>query len=254
MGYTAEHIAPDPMPSSYPAKNIVRVVCLPHALLEKEREMCNVEIRRLLNENKRLVEELIISQYELGVAREELHHMNFLIVDIGAQLETSLYKTYGYKFEANREFSAIKPLKNENSFNKPTGYTAEHIAPGPMPSSYPAKNIVRVVCLPHALLEKEREMCNVEIHRLLNENKRLVEERIISQYELGATRDELHRMNFLIADIEAQLETSLYKTYGNGLEANREFSVIKPLKNEVKHLLIEVMSFCTFKHNLLATS
>lgn len=87
-----------------------------------------------------------------------------------------------------------------------------------------------------ALSEKEREMHNILIRRLLNENKKLVEERIISQHELGVVREELNRMNLMIADIQTQYEIHSTKLMERGLKLIEEIPAIEPLKNEVKHL------------------
>ncbi|KAI4324778.1 hypothetical protein MLD38_030234 [Melastoma candidum] len=59
----------------------------PPALLEEEIEIQRAEMRRLLADNQRLVEDRIALQRELGVAKEEIHRMNLTIGDIRAEQE-----------------------------------------------------------------------------------------------------------------------------------------------------------------------
>ncbi|MCD7460640.1 hypothetical protein HAX54_044006 [Datura stramonium] len=127
----------------------------------------------------------------------------------------------------------------------PPGYpTAKHISPGPMPPPMPHPP------MPHPILEKEREMYNAEMHRLLDENKRLVEERIISQHELGVAREEIHRLNLIVADIQVQHEIHSSKLMERGLKLIEEIPAIEPLKNEIKHLHSEVIRLSAIKHDL----
>ncbi|KAF2301047.1 hypothetical protein GH714_019591 [Hevea brasiliensis] len=52
---------------------------------------------------------------------------------------------------------------------------------------------------PHpALLEDELEIQHAEIRGLLGDNRRLIEDRMAMQQELGAAKEELHRMNLVI--------------------------------------------------------
>ncbi|XP_022889582.1 protein FLX-like 3 [Olea europaea var. sylvestris] len=87
---------------------------MPHpALLEEELEMRHVEIRRLLGENRRLIEDRVSLEQELNAAKEELRHMNLAISDIRAEQDVhsrELIKR-GLKMEA--DLRATEPLKNE---------------------------------------------------------------------------------------------------------------------------------------------
>ncbi|MCE5166475.1 hypothetical protein HAX54_020161 [Datura stramonium] len=93
-------------------------------------------------------------------------------------------------------------------------------------------------------------MHNIKIRRLLNENKRPVEERIILQHELGVLREEIYRVNVMVADIQARHEIHSSKLMKRGLKMIEEISAIELLQNDVKHLYTKVMRLCTIKHDL----
>ncbi|MCD7460512.1 hypothetical protein HAX54_043678 [Datura stramonium] len=151
-----------------------------------------------------------------------------------------------------------------NAFNNPPGYLSEHIAPCPvpplMPPGYPTAEYITPSPMPPpmphppmfhpVLLEKEREMYNAEMHRILDENKRLVEERIISQHELGVAGEKIQRLNLIIADIHVQHEIHTHKLMERGLKLIEEIPAIEPLKNEIKHLHSEVIRLSTIKDDL----
>ncbi|MCD7453825.1 hypothetical protein HAX54_022285 [Datura stramonium] len=177
-----------------------------------------------------------------------------------------------------------------NAYNNPPGYPAGHIASGPMPPPMPHPSMPHPSMLhlpmphppmlhpsmphppmphpsmlhpsmphphmPHplmshpALLEKEQEMHNAEMQRVLNENKKLIEEKMVSQYELAATREELCRLNLMIDDIQVQHEIHSIKLMERGLKLIEEIPSVEPLKNEVKHLRSEVMRLSIIKQNL----
>ncbi|KAL6559960.1 hypothetical protein OROGR_005077 [Orobanche gracilis] len=86
----------------------------PHpALLEEELELRHVELRRLLGENRRLVEDRISLERELTAAKGELHRMNNDIADIRAEQEIQSRELIerGRKLEA--DLRATEPLEKE---------------------------------------------------------------------------------------------------------------------------------------------
>ncbi|KAL6496964.1 hypothetical protein OROGR_028893 [Orobanche gracilis] len=86
----------------------------PHpALLEEELELRHVELRRLLGENRRLVEDRISLERELTAAKDELRRMNNAITDIRAEQEIQSRELIerGRKLEA--DLRATEPLKKE---------------------------------------------------------------------------------------------------------------------------------------------
>lgn len=94
---------------------------------------------------------------------------------------------------------------------------------------------------PHpAILEEELEIQHHEIRRLLGENRRLVEDRVALQRELGAAREELRRMNIAISDIQAENEMHSRQLIENGLKLEADLRATEPLKNEAAQLHAEV--------------
>lgn len=86
----------------------------PHpAMLEEEIEIQHHEIRRLLGENQRLVEDRIALQRELGAAKEELRRMNIAIADIQEQNEMHSRNLIENARKLEADLRATEPLKNE---------------------------------------------------------------------------------------------------------------------------------------------
>ncbi|KAJ9537468.1 hypothetical protein OSB04_030201 [Centaurea solstitialis] len=113
---------------------------------------------------------------------------------------------------------------------------------GPMPRPMPP---------PHpAILEEELEMQHHEIRRLLGENRRLVEDRIALQQELGAAKEELRRINIAIADIQAENEIHSRQLIENGLKLEADLRATEPLKNEAAQLHAEVERLNSLRHDL----
>ncbi|KAI9160910.1 hypothetical protein LWI28_012707 [Acer negundo] len=86
----------------------------PHpALMEEELEMQHADIRRLLGDNRRLVEDRMAMQRELSAAKEEIHRMNIAIADIRTEQELHVrgFVEKGLKLEA--DLRATEPLKKE---------------------------------------------------------------------------------------------------------------------------------------------
>lgn len=107
--------------------------------------------------------------------------------------------------------------------------------------------------LPHpALLEEELEMQHAEIQRLLSDNRRLVEDRIALQRELGAAKEELHRMNIVIADIRAEEELRSRELFEKGRKLEADLRATEPLKNEAIQLRGEVKKLNNLRQELSA--
>ncbi|KAL3528633.1 hypothetical protein ACH5RR_007955 [Cinchona calisaya] len=130
------------------------------------------------------------------------------------------------------------------AFDNRRGYPPEGpVLRGPMPRP-----------MPHpahpALLEEELEMQHVEIRRLLGENRRLVEDRVALQHDLGAAKEELRRMNLILADIRAEQEVQLRELIERGLKMEADLSATEPLKNEVAQLRAEVQRLNTIRQDM----
>ncbi|KAK7335883.1 hypothetical protein VNO80_27994 [Phaseolus coccineus] len=86
----------------------------PHpAVLEEELEFQHVEMRRLVADNRRLIDDRMALQRDLAAAKEELHRMNLAIGDIRAEHEAHSRELVekGMKMEA--DLRANEPLKND---------------------------------------------------------------------------------------------------------------------------------------------
>ncbi|KAI3789782.1 hypothetical protein L2E82_02586 [Cichorium intybus] len=101
-----------------------------------------------------------------------------------------------------------------------------------------------------AMLEEELEIQHHEIRRLLGENRRLAEDRIALQQELGATREELMRMNIAISDIQQDNEIHSRQLMENNLKVEADLRSIEPLKNEAIQLHEEVKRLNSIRHDL----
>lgn len=129
-----------------------------------------------------------------------------------------------------------------DAFDNRRGYPPEGpLFRGPMPHPVP----------PHpAMLEDELQMQHVEIRRLLGENRRLVEDRMALQRELGAAKEELHHMNLAIADIRGEQEMHSRELIERGLKLEADLRATEPLKNEAVQLRAEVQKLNTIRQDL----
>ncbi|KAF8400989.1 hypothetical protein HHK36_014292 [Tetracentron sinense] len=104
---------------------------------------------------------------------------------------------------------------------------------------------------PHpALLEEELEMQHVEMRRLLGENRRLAEDHMGLQRELGAAKEELHRMNIAITDIRGEQEAHSRELIERGLKLEADLRATEPLKNEAVQLRAEVQKLNNLRQDL----
>lgn len=95
--------------------------------------------------------------------------------------------------------------------------------------------------LPHpAMLEEELEMQHAEIRRLLADNRRLVEDRMALQLDLGAAKEEIHRMNVAFSDIRAEEELQSRELFEKARKLEADLRATEPLKNDAKQLRAEV--------------
>ncbi|KAK4481991.1 hypothetical protein RD792_012907 [Penstemon davidsonii] len=131
---------------------------------------------------------------------------------------------------------------SRQAFDHRRGYPLEeHVARGPLARPMP----------PHpALLEEELEIRHVEIRRLLDENRRLVEDRISLERELTAAKEDLRRRNIAIADIRAEQELQSRELIERGLKLEADLRATEPLKNEASHLRAEIQRLSTIRQDL----
>lgn len=104
---------------------------------------------------------------------------------------------------------------------------------------------------PHpALLEEELEMQHAEIQRLLGDNRRLIEDRMAMQRELGAAKEDLHRMNLVIAEIRTEQEVHVRDLVEKGLKLEADLRATDPLKKEAVQLRAEIQKLNNLRNEL----
>lgn len=104
---------------------------------------------------------------------------------------------------------------------------------------------------PHpAVYEEELELQHQEIRRLVGDNRRLAEDRIAFQQELVATKEEIHRLNLIIADIRAEKDAHSSKLIEKGLKLEADLRATEPLRNEVILLRADVQKLNAIRQEL----
>jgi chromosome segregation ATPase len=82
-------------------------------LLEEELEVQHAEMRRLLADNRRLIDDRMTLQRDLSAAKEELHRMNLAIGDIRAEHEMHSRELVDKNMKLESDLRSTQPLKNE---------------------------------------------------------------------------------------------------------------------------------------------
>lgn len=85
----------------------------PPGLLEQEFEVQHAEMRRILADNRQLLEDRIALQRELSAAKEEIHRINLIIGDIRAEQEIHLRDLLERTRKLESDLRATEPLKKE---------------------------------------------------------------------------------------------------------------------------------------------
>ena len=131
---------------------------------------------------------------------------------------------------------------SREAMNNRRGYPLEGPYARPPPLSRP---------MPHpAMLEEELEVQHAEIRRLLGDNRRLVEDRIALQRELGVTKEELHRMSLAIGEMRAEEDLRSRELFEKGLKLEADLRAAEPFKNEAIQLRGEVQKLKDLKQEL----
>lgn len=104
---------------------------------------------------------------------------------------------------------------------------------------------------PHpAAYEEELEAQQHEIRRLLGDNRRLAEDRMAFQQERVALKEEIHRMNLVIADVRAEQDADSRELIEKGLKLEADLRAAEPLRNEVILLRAEVQKLNAMRQDL----
>lgn len=120
------------------------------------------------------------------------------------------------------------------------------------PLEEPVGPVVRRMPPHPALLEEELEIRHVELRRLLGQNRRLVEDRIALERELAAAKEELRRVNLVIADIRAEQELQSRELIERGMKLEADLRATEPLKKEASQLQADIKRLSTIRHELSA--
>ncbi|KAL1538235.1 protein FLX-like 3 [Salvia divinorum] len=127
-------------------------------------------------------------------------------------------------------------------FGHRRGYPVEeHIPRGPLDRPIP----------PHpALLEEELDIQHVELWRLLDENRRLIEDRIALERDLDSAREEFRRMNLGITDMRAEQDLQSRELIERVLKLEAELRATEPLKIEASKLRDEIQRLIGIRQDL----
>ncbi|XWS18877.1 hypothetical protein CRYUN_Cryun32bG0082600 [Craigia yunnanensis] len=127
------------------------------------------------------------------------------------------------------------------AFNERRGFPPERpFLRGPLPQPPPHP----------VLLEEELEMQHAEIRRLFTDNRRLVEDRMAIQQELGAAKEEIHCLNLVIGEIRAEQELHSRGLIEKGLKLEADLRATEPMKKEALQLREEVQKLNNVKQEL----
>ncbi|XP_074268178.1 protein FLX-like 3 isoform X1 [Silene latifolia] len=128
-----------------------------------------------------------------------------------------------------------------DAFDRRRGMPSEYIIPGP---------ILRAP--PHpAVLEEEIEIQRSEMRKLLDDNRRLAEDRVALQRELGAAREEIHHMNRAVSDIRSEQELHSRDLIEKGLKLEADLRASEGIKKEAAHLRSEVQKLEKIRQELV---
>ncbi|CAL5097942.1 unnamed protein product [Urochloa decumbens] len=106
---------------------------------------------------------------------------------------------------------------------------------------------------PHpAVLEEELEMQEVELRRLLADNRFLAEERAELNRELQAGKDEVRHLNAIISDISAEKEACISKLVDKKRKLEAELRANEHLRDEIVQLRGEIEKLVAARKELSA--
>ncbi|KAK9755949.1 hypothetical protein RND81_01G061700 [Saponaria officinalis] len=123
------------------------------------------------------------------------------------------------------------------------GPPTEYIVPGP---------ILRAPPHHPAILEEEIQIQRSEMRKLLDDNRRLAEDRVALQRELGAAREEIHHMNRAISDIRSEQELHSRDLIEKGLKLEADLRASEGFKKDAVQLRSEVQKLEKIRQELVA--
>ncbi|KAL6641753.1 hypothetical protein ACP70R_019934 [Stipagrostis hirtigluma subsp. patula] len=103
-----------------------------------------------------------------------------------------------------------------------------------------------------AVLEEEFELQEVELRRLMTDNRALAEERAALHRELESGKDEVRHLNLIIADINAEKEAYISKLVDKRRKLEAELRANEPLRDEIVQLRGEIEKLVAVRKELSA--
>lgn len=103
-----------------------------------------------------------------------------------------------------------------------------------------------------AALEEELEIQHREIHRIISENRHVIDDNTHLQMELTAAKDEIHRLGQIIPKLRADKEAQVRELIDRGLKLEAELRASEPLRAEVVKLRADVQKLNSSKQELTA--
>ncbi|WOL06755.1 hypothetical protein Cni_G15489 [Canna indica] len=105
---------------------------------------------------------------------------------------------------------------------------------------------------PHhqASLEEELELQMMNIRGLLADNRGLAEDRLAFHQELIDAKEKLNRMNFVIADIQADKEAHTRELIEKQLKLDYDLRNAEPLRDEIVQLRLEIKKLTAVRQEL----
>ncbi|XP_021754510.1 protein FLX-like 3 [Chenopodium quinoa] len=120
-----------------------------------------------------------------------------------------------------------------DGFNDRRGYPpgGPIVRGGPMPRPPPFHP---------AVLEEEIEIQRGEMHKLLEDNRRLADDRVALQRELNASREDIHRMNLAISDIRGEHDARSRELIDKVMKLEADLRAAESFKKDATQMRTEV--------------
>ncbi|KAI3467094.1 hypothetical protein Pfo_023757 [Paulownia fortunei] len=90
----------------------------------------------------------------------------------------------------------------------------------------------------------------VDLQRLLPENRHVIDENVMLQRDLTSVKDEIHRLNQVIPKLHADREVHRKDLIERGLKLETELRSAEPLRAEVVHLRAEAQKLSALRQEM----
>lgn len=102
---------------------------------------------------------------------------------------------------------------------------------------------------PPSLLE-DLQIQEAEIRRLLSDNHRLADDRVLLERELGAAKEELHRLNLMVSDLRAEQDLQAREFSEKRHKLEGDIRAMESYKKEASQLRGEAQKLSEIKREL----